>query len=139
MCMQDHRETRRIWRANWLRLIAQFADEASQRRLWLDPSNSNPHYTFVEYFCCYFDDLGLSTGGYKAALEAGLLSDVEAAAVAEFHKAADVYKSPTDDFDHVAILADPRWTDVVTAARQACVGLLRVLEEPVERELLTSP
>lgn len=61
--MTDREELRRNWRTNWLSSIQEFADEDTQRRLWLDPTNGNPHYSFGEYVCCYFDDLGLSDMG----------------------------------------------------------------------------
>lgn len=137
--MADNEELRRNWRTDWLSSIQEFADEESQRRLWLDPTNTNPHFSFVEYFCCYFDDLGLSDGGYDWAVKENLVSPDEVAAVAHFHQIADTYNSPTDDYDHEAILADPKWAEVVEAAKGAQAALFSLIEDPHERRLLMEP
>ena len=137
--MNDNPEFRRNWRTNWLSSIRDFADDETQRRLWLDATNTNPHFSFVEYFCCYFDDLGLSDGGYEWTVKQGLLSEKEVAAVAGFHKTADAYDSPTDDYDHRAILADPKWAEVVAAAKRAQAELLGLVDDPHERQLLMEP
>jgi hypothetical protein len=137
--MSDNFELRRNWRTNWLSSIQEFADDDIQRRLWLDATNTNPHFSFVEYFCCYFDDLGLSDSGYEWAVREGLLSESEVRAVARFHKIADAYDCPTDDYDHQAILEDPKWTEVVAAAKEAQAQLFRLIDDPHERRLLMEP
>jgi hypothetical protein len=135
--MDDNQELRRNWRVNWLGSIQEFADEETQRRTWLNTNNTNPHYSFVECYCCYF---GLSGGGYQWALEQGLLSANEVDAVAEFHAIADAYEAPNrDDYDHDGILADPKWAGVVAAARRAQATLLTLIDDPSERVLLTEP
>ena len=50
--MAGNDNERRFWRANWLGSIQEFADGDTQRRMWLDLSNTNPHFSFVEYLCC---------------------------------------------------------------------------------------
>ncbi len=134
--MNQSEELRKNWRTKWLSSIQQFSDEDTQRRLWLDPTNTNPHWSFVEYICCYFDDLGLSDGGYDWAIDEKLLSQEEVAAVAHFHQVADNYKSPTNNYDHAAILADAKWTEVVEAAKRAQSDLLIHIDDPHERRLL---
>src|SRR3954467_5832136 len=106
--MSTDQELRRTWRTNWLSSIQEFADDEAQCRLWLDTTKTNPHFSFVEYFCCYFDEIGLSEGGYEWGLIQDLLTEAGVAAVANFHKVADAYDSPTDDYDHQAILADAK-------------------------------
>ena len=137
--MPDDQELRRNWRTRWLSRIQEFADDETQRRLWLDSKNTNPHSSFVEYFCCYFDDLNLSDGGYDWALSEGMVSADEVRAVAEFHRTADAYDSPTDDYDHQAILADSKWTDVVAAAKRAQDALSQLIDDANERRLLLEP
>ena len=137
--MAHDQELRRNWRTRWLSSIQEFADDERQRRLWLDCENTNPHFSFVEYFCCYFDDLGLSDGGYDWALSEGMLSVDEVKAVAEFHRAADAYDSPTDDYDHQAILADPNWTEVVAAAKRTQDALSQMIDDAHERRFLLEP
>ena len=137
--MTNNEEQRRNWRTNWLSSIQEFADEEMQRRSWLDPTNTNPHFSFVECFCCYFDSFGLSDGGYEWAVKEKLVSRDEVTAVAEFHQIADAYESPTDDFDHDAILGDPKWSEVVDAAKHAQAALLDLIEDAGERRFLVEP
>lgn len=134
--MNDRLELRRNWRTRWLGSIQKFADYEEQRRRWLDPTNANPAFNFVEYFCSYFDDLDLSDGGYVSAENEGWVSSDEVAAVTSFHAIADAYESPTDDYDHQAVLSDPKWADVVAAAQHARIALLSLVTEPDERRLL---
>ena len=136
--MSENQELRRNWRTNWLSSIQEFADAETQSRLWLDPTNTNPHYSVGEYLCCYFDDLGLSDGGYEWALNEGLVSADEVAAVADFHTVADDY-DPADIWDHQSILADAGWAAVVAAAKQAQTALLGLIDDAHERRRLLEP
>ncbi|MCR5871395.1 MULTISPECIES: hypothetical protein [unclassified Sphingomonas] len=135
--MNDNREPRRNWRMQWLGSIQEFADGEAQHRRWLDRTNTNPHYSFVEYMCCYFDNLCLSDRGYDWAVKENLISLMEAAAVAEFHQIVDAYHSPTNDYDHDAILADPAWAEVVEAAKRAQAALLCLIGDVDEQRSLT--
>jgi hypothetical protein len=137
--MDESGDLRRNWRTNWLSSVQEFADDESQRRLWLDTTNTNPHFSFVEYLSSYFDDLDLSDVGYECALKQGLLSEAEVAAVSSFHKTAGAYNSPANDYDHEAILADPKWAEVVAAAKRAQAELLDLIDDPHERQLLMEP
>ena len=136
----DNPELRQNWRRTWrnmlLSSIQEFADADGQRRVWLDPTNTNPHHSFGEYYCSYFDDLNLGDGGYERAIEEGLLSSEEADTVAEFHRVARAYREPGTTYDHQSILADPQWAEVVNAAKVAQAGLLSLIDDPVERRLL---
>jgi len=124
-------EARAGWRENWLSSIQEFADEQAQRESWLNPQNANPHYSFVELMCTYFDGLGFSDEGYSRFEAEGLVSADEWAAVAQFHEVADAYVSPTNDYDHASILGDPKWGLVVQSARTAQTNLLSLL--PMKR------
>lgn len=142
--MTENEELRPNWRRNWLGSIQEFADLDNQRRLWLDPNVSNPHFTFVEYICCYFDGLAVFDGpvalggSYAVAREKGLVTAEEAATVEPFHAILDAYETPgKDDFDHQAILADPKWRETVAAAKSAQSALLPLIHDPVERRALT--
>ncbi len=140
--MTEKEEFRPNWRRNWLGSIQEFADLDTQRRLWLDPELSNPHYTFVEYICCYFglgvfDDPAALGDAYSVAREDGLVTAEEAAAVEPFHAILDLYEAPgKDDYDHQAILADPKWGEVVAAAKSAQSALLPLIHDPEERREL---
>ncbi|ASR51299.1 hypothetical protein [Blastomonas fulva] len=141
--MSENQELRQNWRRNWLCSIQEFSDLKTQRRLWLDPNASNPHYTFVEYMCCYFDGLAVfddpSALGehYTVAREQGLVNADEAAAIEPFHAILAAYDAPgKDDYDHQAILADPKWMEVVAAAKSAQAALLPLICDAEERREL---
>ncbi len=135
----DITEQRHGWRTGWLSSIQEFADSETQSRMWLDPTNTNPHWSFVEVNCCYFDRLYLSVGGYDWALGRGFICEEEVEAVAEFHKIAGIYRSPTDDYDHKAILEDTGWKNVVFAAKKAQLALSKLLNTQAELKLLLEP
>lgn len=135
----DWIELRRNWRPQWLSLIQQFADIETQREKWLDLTNTNPHWSFIEYMCCYFNDIGLNNG-YGEWVSRGLATEEEVAAVQRFHTLADSYKSPRgDNYDHKAVLEDPRWLNVVCAAKAAQQRLAQIITEPAELKLLLEP
>lgn len=126
-----------------MRSIQEFSDLKTQRRLWLDPNASNPHYTFVEYMCCYFDGLAFFddptslSQHYTVAREQGLVNADEAAAAEPFHAILATYAAPgNDDYDHQAILADPKWGEVVAAAKSAQSALLPLIRDAGERREL---
>jgi len=102
-------ELRASWRARWLAAIREIADLREQRATWLNPEAENPHYTFIECMCCYFDELRLNRDeSYWARVEEGLLTIDEVAAVKPLHSMLSAYSAPTgDDCDHQAILSDP--------------------------------
>ena len=140
--MSDQAELRTLWRRRWLSSIQEFADLATQRRRWLDPGEPSPHYSFVEYICCYFDDLHLTSddGGYGSAVADGYVTGREAATVAEFHALADAYEPPKgEEFEGERVLEDPNWLRVVEAARIAQAALLPLLTDAEERKLLLEP
>jgi hypothetical protein len=132
-------ELRRVWRLNWLSAIQEFCDLHGQLAAWLNPNAHNRHFTFVELYECYLDDLVLSADqqGYPVRIAEGLLTEVEAAAVAKFHEVAASYNAPAgDDFDHVAILDDPAWLNVVREAQLARDCLASLILDPAERAAL---
>jgi hypothetical protein len=81
----------------------------------------------------------LSDGGYEAALKENFVSAHEVAAVADFHRIACDYKSPTEDCDHEGILSDPKWAELVAAAQSAQSALCNLIDDPDERKLLVRP
>jgi hypothetical protein len=138
---QADEQQKLYWRLRWLTAIQAFADTHTQRTRWLDPLEENPHFSFIECMCVYFDDvLWGEDDPYSRQVDAGILNDIEAAAVADFHALADQYKSPTgDDWDAHAILNDPAWQQVVAAAQQAQCRLLAVLTNSAEIEAVKQP
>ena len=134
-------EIRASWRLRWLSAIQAFADTETQQTRWLDPEEINPHYSFVECMCCYFDDAWMrEPDALRKRVEKGDISPEESAAVSEFHALAEAYKSPNgDDWDSKAVLADPAWQAVRKAAQAAQHSLLQVLTDVHEQQLLATP
>ena len=134
-------ELRASWRARWLAAIREIADLREQRATWLNPEAENPHYTFIECMCCYFDELRLNRDeSYWARVEEGLLTIDEVAAVKPLHSMLSAYSSPTgDDCDHQAILSDPAWRAVTEEAKRTIGRLRDLLREPRELEALSHP
>ena len=125
----------------WLSSIQAFSDRETQKARWLDPAERNPHFSFVECMCSYFDDAYLGEDdAYWKRLSAGKVSEQEVDAVSEFHALADRYESPSDDdWDTQAILDDRNWQAVVDAAERARERLLPLLTDRAEKDALTQP
>lgn len=134
-------EQRQYWRLHWLSSLQEFTDISVQTTRWVNPEETNPHYSFVECMCCYFDDADLAEQeSYERRIAGGYLTPEEASAVAEFHLLADQYHSPGgDDYDTAAILSDPAWRKVVEAAQRAQARLLLLLTDAIEVSALTNP
>ena len=113
---------RERWRLNWLQCIQEISDLKQQKAMWLDPKNTNPHWSFSEYMCSYFDDCWLNDddGGYDRKVEDGWVNNEEIAAVAPFHNLFKVYQPPNNaHHDDKAILNDPAWLKIVSLALDA--------------------
>ena len=131
--MNDDAKLRKNWRRNWLDAITYFADIETQRKRWLDPAETNPHWTFVEIMCGYFDDCSLDLG-YQHWIDKGHLTEEEAEAVEHFHAIANTYEAPNgDNYDNQAVLNDPKWYWVCEAARDAADCLHDLLTHPHEK------
>lgn len=126
------------WGRDWLCAVAEFADYDLQRKSWSGGEQyDGPYWSYVEWTCCYFNDLGLDSG-YRVVIEEGLVSREEAEAAQTFHVAFDAYEPPNEDsHDFEAILSDPSWQRVVSLADGARLLLLTLITDPVERDILT--
>jgi hypothetical protein len=135
------RKDRREWRLLWLGSVQAFADSYSQRIRWSAASKTNPSFSFVDCMSSYFDEAYLSPeDAYDKRLARGDLTPAEVAAVTKFHSLAQSYESPGGhDWDSQAILRDPKWQEVVAAARDAQEQLLLLLSDSAERKALTIP
>ena len=112
-----------LWRVRWKSSIEELTSLEHQRKTWLDAEKPSVHYTFLEFNCCYFDDLlcGLS---YSQLVENGYVSEQEKAAVIEWHTALDGYNSPgNNDYDDAAILNDPEWIRIAALGAVAWKNL----------------
>lgn len=107
----------------------------------LTVGGDNPHYSFIECICSYFDDLSLDGNeGYIGRLEEGLLTVSEVAAVAPLHSMLSAYSAPGgDDYDHEAILSDLAWWAVAEEAKSTIERLRNLLRDPEELRTLSHP
>ena len=139
--IEEEQNQRRHWRLRWLGSLQAFSDNETQKSRWLDTTERNPHFSFVECMCSYFDDAYLGEeDAYARRLARGHLSTNEAVAVSDFHALAQRYESPNgDDYDAEAVLGDPNWKKVVEAAQHARHRLLPLLTDSTERAALTQP
>jgi nucleotide-binding universal stress UspA family protein len=107
-----------------------------QRRRWLDPENRDPHWSYVEFMCSYFNDV-LYDQDYDWAISEGLVTEDEAQAVATLHRLLDQHEAPQgDDCDNEKVLNDPAWHEIVKSAKRAQASLLAVLSNPDEKKVL---
>lgn len=132
-------QRRRWFRLNWLNAIQQFADTATQQTHWLNPDVRDIDYSCEGCLLTYFEEC-LNGEGYEAPLARGDVNQAEVEAVAEFHRMADAYKAPNDDyFDSDAICADPNWQHIVALAQEAQRRLKTLISDPTELAALLKP
>ena len=119
-------------RTSWFSSVSEIADLDLQRRTWLDMTNRNPHWSFIEFACSYPDRDQVSQ-----ARREGWLSAEESRALNDLRLILDGYSPPGDyPYDNAAVLADPAWRSVVDAADRAKQQLLSVVHDQREREVL---
>jgi hypothetical protein len=128
----ENHEFRKIWRLNWLGSLADLANIELQQR-WLNQMITNPGWTYVEFVCKYFDDLGWSDGDYEEKFQSGFVTRDEHQCVKDFHLALDQYVAPNGDYDHLAILGDPAWQKIVALGHQSMVALEKLITDPAEK------
>jgi hypothetical protein len=119
-------------RTGWLSQVYQISDIELQRRTWLDLTNQNPHWSYIEFVCSYPDDDQLSF-----AREHGWLSEREFDVLSKFRRILITYSPPQGNHhDNAAVLGDPGWQLVVEAAGRARQELLSITTDRLEREML---
>jgi len=124
-----------LWRARWLGCINELTSLDLQKKSWLDKTHSNPHWSFVEFMCNYFDDLAIDEN-YKYQLDKGWVTKKEYEIIEGWHIALDKYNSlKNDDYDNEAILNDPKWIEVLQFGRAIRYELTITLNE-TEKQLL---
>lgn len=119
-------------RSAWFSSVVEIASLGLQRRTWLDRTNRNPHWSYIEFVSSYPDREQLERAradGWISASEFGALEDLRAA-IAE-------YAAPNGDvYDNENILDDPAWHEVVAAAERTRGRLLGARIDARERDLL---
>ena len=125
-----------LWRERWLGCINELTSLDLQKRSWLDKTHTNPHWSFVEFMCSYFDDLAIDDN-YKYPLDKGWVTKKEYEIIEDWHIILDRYDSPkNDDYDNEAILNDPKWIEILQIGVVTRNELAKILNE-TERQFLT--
>lgn len=107
-----------------------------QVQSWLNKKNTNPHWSYVEFTSCYFDDLILGEG-YKQWVSEGFISPEEYTIVKDWHERLASYVEPDRDiYNPVAILNDREWLSIVEEGRIAKLKLAEILNEDEQKALM---
>jgi len=111
----------------WFGSVYEIADLEYQRRTWLTPPTSSPHWSYVE-FCCSYPD----ADQLKFARDRGHLSDQEFDLLATLHEAL-ISHTALDEYDNRGILEDPAWHAVVAKTERIRQQLLALTADPIEQ------
>lgn len=118
---------REMWRERWLNSINELTSLNLQIKSWLDKGDTNPHWSFTELMCTYFDDLSLQNN-YQTILNNGWVTEQEFMIVKAWHEALHKYNSPNDnDHDSETILNDQKWLAIVNLGQTVKENLKNVL------------
>lgn len=129
-------DDKNLWRERWLSCINELTSLDLQKKSWLDKTHTNPHWSFIEFMCSYFDDLAIDDN-YKYQLDKAWVTKVEFEIIKNWHIALDKYKSPkNDDYDNEAILNDHIWIEILQIGMETRNELGKTLNE-TERQFLT--
>lgn len=122
-------------RCNWFGCVQDLSDLDLQRSKWLDLTNTNPHWSYLE-FCCKYP----MAEELENALAEGWLTDAEFSALSELKQAINDHAAPGgDNYDLAAILEDPAWHQVVELAKKTRERLLTMVKDDAERRALSEP
>ena len=123
------------WRKNWLNSINELTTLELQKNSWLNSENKNPHWSYIEFLSCYFDDLEISEN-YTDELNINLISQQEYEIIKDWHNRLNKYEEPNNDsYNHKLILEDSKWYEIVEIGKNAKRQLSQILNLQ-ERELL---
>lgn len=124
-----------LWRERWLDCINELTSLDLQKKSWLDRTHTNPHWSFIEFMCGYFDDLAIDNN-YKYQLDKGWVTKEEYEIIEDWHITLDKYSSPkNDDYDNEEILNDPKWIEISQIGLAMKNELTKTLNE-TERKFL---
>ncbi len=119
--------TREIWRERWLSSINELTSLELQNKSWLDSTNTNLHWSFVEFMSCYFDDLVIEDN-YKYPFSKDWTTRQEYEIIKDWHEELGKYNAPLNNvYDHEAILNDPKWLAILKTGTEAKKRLGEIL------------
>ncbi|TVT42926.1 hypothetical protein FNT36_02205 [Hymenobacter setariae] len=106
-------DLRELWRVRWKASIEELTSLEHQHETSLNTSKSSVHYSFVEFMCCYFDDL-LCGLNYGQLAENSYVSEQEKDILLEWHTALEDYNSPqSNGYYDITIWNNPEWQRIV--------------------------
>ena len=124
-----------LWRNRWFSCINELTSLKLQKQSWFDKRNSNPHWSFVEFVCSYFDDLGIDNN-YEYQLNQGWITKTELDSIQTWHELLDKYDSPkNDDYDVEAIITDKNWLMIIEEGEKAKNELSKIISDEEKRIL----
>lgn len=126
---------REIWRKAWLNSINELTSIELQTLAWLDKTQTNPHWSFAEFMCHYFDDL-MCDFDYKYYVSIGFVNHEEHEALKHWHEVLGKYNAPNNNNDAASILKDDKWMEIIRIGEQAKAQLAHRLEND-EKKILT--
>jgi len=127
-------EDKIIWRENWLASINELTNFILQKKSWLDRTQINPHWSFIEFTCSYFDDSFINN--YEYQIENRLITNQEFEIIKNWHEALYNYNSPNkDDYNHEAILNDENWINILNLGKKTKLKLSKILSDK-EKQIL---
>jgi hypothetical protein len=130
--LKADQETAGQLRTSWFGSVSEISDIDLQRRSWLDPTNQNPHWSFIEFVSSYPDHHQI-----LQARQDGWLSAKEAEILDGLRPLLDGYSPPRDNpYDNLGVLDDPAWHSIVAAASRAKERLLSITNDQRERAVL---
>jgi hypothetical protein len=133
--MKDREKHKEQWRSRWLSCLNELTSIELQKKSWVDKSNTNPHWSFVEFMCSYFDDLAIDNN-YEYQLKQHWISETEFKTIQYWHELLDKYNSPTNnDYDVKVILTDKKWLSIVEEGVRVKNELSKVISKE-ENEIL---
>ena len=133
--MNEKLSQKELWRNRWLSCLNELTSIELQQKSWMNKSNTNPHWSFVEFMCSYFDDLGIENQ-YEYQLKENWVTQNEFEIIQKWHDSLDKYDSPTnDDYEVVEILKDKKWQMIIVEGKKATTELSKFLNN-TEKQIL---
>ena len=126
--MNQNPSTKQLWRKEWLSSINELTSLELQKQSWQDESNTtNPHWSYVEFRCAYFDDLSIESH-YETPLKEKWVTQIEVDIISDWHSALKSYSAPNnDDYNHQAIVQDLKWNEIIELGMEAKKKLSEVI------------
>jgi len=113
-------------------MIYEISDRELQRRTWLDPARTDPHWSYLAFVSSFPGVEGLDD-----TKRCGLISPEEHAIMIDLSTAVHCHKAPGGNvYDSAAVLDDPAWHAVTAKADFARRRLLDLTKDASERQEL---